>query len=208
MKKSLRSLLLVTCILIACMGVSVITSQLFAFDESPTTAPQPPTPSLTSGINNPYIATQKWIEDIAEEDKTKILGDLQPGSAVYMRELAQRITDMYFAVRSGNWKLADYQLEYARKNMQSNRVTRPKRHALFTSYLTDSIGDETNPAPGTLQEAINAENVVAFNKALKLAITNCNACHVATDHDYIMYQIPKKGPFVPLHFAPMKEAAQ
>lgn len=206
MKKPMKFQLFAICLLIICfVAGGVITSKLFATDESPTDAPKPPTPSLTDGSINPYVPTQTWIEAYAEGDKIKVLGDIQPGSAVFMRELAQRISDMYHAVRVGNWKLANYQLEYARKNMQANRVTRPKRAALFTSFLTNSIGNVTDPAAGSLQEAINAQNVVAFNKALRSAIGNCNACHVATDHAYIIYELHKGKPFIPLKFAPVKE---
>lgn len=162
-------------------------------------------PSLTTGIINPYIPTQTWIDAyITEEDKIKALADIQPGSAIFMRELASRFTAIYYAVRSGNWKLADYQLDYARKNMQFNRVTRPKRKELFDAFLASSLGDKTNPASGSLQEAINAKNVVAFNRAFKSAQNSCNACHVATDHAYIIYKLPKGGSEQPLLFAPVE----
>lgn len=208
MQKKIKLTMLVLCLIVACVAIyyGLLQKPTFASDESPTSAPQPPVPSLTSGIKNPYIPTQTWIDAYAEEDKIKVLADIQPGSAVYMRELVQRITDMYHAVKAGNWKLANYQLEYARKNMQANRVTRPKREALFTSFLTNSIGDATNPTSDSLQEAINAQSVVAFNKALRSTISNCNACHTATDHAYIIYKLPRRHePFIPLQLAPVKE---
>lgn len=172
-----------------------------ATDEASTTTAGP---SLSTGVINPYTPTQTWIDAYDDADKIHAIVDIQPGSAIYMRELASRFTTLYYAVRAKNWDLAEYMLEYARKIMQFNRVTRPKRKDAFTSFLTNAIGDTTNPVSSSLQAAVNAKDAVAFKKAFKSAVETCNACHVSTNHAYVIYKLPRSGPDDPLSFTPLQ----
>lgn len=169
---------------------------------------------LISGINfgfgkfrpvlaQTYTQARDWINSYGDpnfnDDKIKVLADIQPGTGVLMQELARRFTALFHAARGGNWDLANYQLKEMREVIEVNVVTRPKRKDALESFEESSLGAEENPLEGTLQDVINKKNFVAFNKSFKSAINSCNGCHQASGFGYIKYRLPRSSE-LPLQF--------
>ena len=146
-----------------------------------------------------YTQVQTWINSYASEDQIKVLADIQPGFGIQMQEIGRRFTAIYNAARGHNWGLAKYQLKELREAAEVAVTTRPKRKDAWVSFEDTYLGDATNPAAGTLQDVVNKENFVAFNKSFKSAIAGCNGCHQASNFPYILYKLPRNSE-LPLDF--------
>ena len=150
-----------------------------------------------------YTQVQSWINNYGDpnfnDDKLKILGDIQPGLGVIMQEIGRRFTAIFYAARGGNWDLASYQLKELREAQEVGEITRPKRKDALIAFEENFLGSAENPSEGTLQDAINKKNFLAFNKSFKLAIGGCNGCHQSTGFSFIKYRLPKSSE-LPLHF--------
>ena len=150
-----------------------------------------------------YTQVQTWINNYGDsnftDDKIKVLGDIQPGLGVIMQEIGRRFTAIFYAARAGNWDLANYELKELREAQEVGEITRPKRKDALISFEESFLGSDIDPTEGTLQDAINKKNFIAFNKSFKLAIGGCNGCHDATGFSFIKYRLPAKSE-LPLQF--------
>ncbi len=157
-----------------------------------------------------YTQVQTWINSYGDpnftDDKIKVLGDIQPGLGVIMQEIGRRFTAIFYAARAGNWDLANYQLKELREAQEVAEITRPKRKDALVSFEETYLGGVDNPTSGTLQDAINKKNFVAFNRSFKSATVGCNGCHQSTGFSFIKYRLPAKSE-LPLQF-PLSEQNQ
>lgn len=156
-------------------------------------------PKLEPALAQTYIQAHDWINNYSDEDKFKVLGDIQPGLGVIMQEIGRRMTAIFYAARGGNWDLANYQLKELREAQEVAETTRPNRKDALVSFEDSFLGDEENAAEGTLQDAINKKNFAVFNRSFKSALDGCNGCHQATGFAYIKYRLPKSSE-LPLQF--------
>ena len=150
-----------------------------------------------------YTQVHDWVNSYGDpnfnDDKIKVLGDIQPGLGVIMQEIGRRFTAIFYAARSGNWELANYELKELREAQEVAEITRPKRKDALISFEDSFLGGEENAAEGTLQDAINKKNFLAFNKSFKSAVDGCNGCHQSTGFPFIKYRLPKSSE-LPLQF--------
>ena len=150
-----------------------------------------------------YTQVQTWINSYGDpnftDDKIKVLGDIQPGLGVIMQEIGRRFTAIFYAARAGNWELANYELKELREAQEVAEITRPKRKDALISFEENFLGGEEDVAEGTLQDAINKKNFIAFNKSFKSAVNGCNGCHQSTGFSFIKYRLPAKSE-LPLQF--------
>ena len=162
-------------------------------------------PGIQKVFAQTYTQVRDWINSYSDEDKFKVIGDIQPGTGVLMQELGRRFTALFHAARGGNWELANYQLKEMREVIDVNVVTRPKRKDALESFEENSLGSEENPLEGTLQDAINKKSFAVFNRSFKSAIDSCNGCHQASGFAYIKYRLPKSSE-LPLQFSLDKQS--
>ena len=150
-----------------------------------------------------YTQVHDWINSYGDsnfnDDKLKVLGDIQPGLGVIMQEIGRRFTAIFYAARAGNWDLANYELKELREAQEVAEITRPKRKDALISFEESFLGGEEDAAEGTLQDAINKKNFIAFNKSFKSAVNGCNGCHQSTGFPFIKYKLPAKSE-LPLQF--------
>ena len=150
-----------------------------------------------------YTQVHDWVNSYGDpnfnDDKIKVLGDIQPGLGVIMQEIGRRFTAIFYAARSGNWDLANYELKELREAQEVAEITRPKRKDALISFEDSFLGGEEDAAEGTLQDAINKKNFLAFNKSFKSAVDGCNGCHQSNGFPFIKYKLPKSSE-LPLQF--------
>lgn len=115
------------------------------------------------------------------------LAEIQPGLGTVMIEYGNRFWTMYYAAKNGNWDLAKYQLKEALEIRRE--TTRPGNAGMLKAF------EDTYLVP--LKKAIDAKDWNAFQEAYNNAIKGCNACHVATGHPYIKYELPPTPPAIP-----------
>jgi len=100
-----------------------------------------------------------------------------PKFAIPMREVGDRFQNMYFAANSGNWALAAYMSKYMNNAMNPAALTKAAEYKVWKGFY------ETNFA--SVNKAIQAKDLPAFNAAYMAVIADCNSCHKAMDYGFI-----------------------
>jgi len=114
------------------------------------------------------------------------LAVLQPGLARLMPEIGQRYWKLYYAARSGNWVLANFQMGEIGTLMETGIITRPK----YTEHLEAFIKDDL----GAIGAAIKAKDWAAFEAAFVQGVQNANDYHKVYDKDYLVWKLPDYPP--------------
>jgi hypothetical protein len=155
-----------------------------ALSASYKTAPAPQVPPTPGGFDNktPIKTTHNslTLDQIAE---------IQPGLGTVMMEYGNRFYMMYYAAKSGNWDLAQYQLKEALEIQEVGETTRTGRAASLKNFEASYL------AP--LNTTMNTKNWNAFQTAYNNTIDGCNGCHVANGFPYIKYTLPSSPPNIP-----------
>jgi len=132
-----------------------------------------------SGTQNPDIFKG------TVQDRVDALANIQPGLGTVMIEYGDRITNTYYAAKGGNWGLAQYQLKEATEIQEVGEITRPANAELLKSVEHNYIDP--------LNDTILAMDWPAFQEKFSTMVSQgCNACHAATGHPYIEYQLPSQ----------------
>jgi hypothetical protein len=159
-------------------------------------------PAMIAGLLAPAVvamaiagtayAGSDWLTGSTDEKLTS-LAEIQPGLGTIMIEYSSRFTNLYYAAKGGNWKLAGYQLKEALEIQEVGEMTRPKRAKGLKKFEEESLG--------ALSAAIEAKDATAFEAAFTGAVKGCNACHSDEGFDFIVYQLPE-APTSPLKNTP------
>ncbi len=128
-----------------------------------------------------------WLTGTTDE-KLDTLACIQPGLGTVMIEYGNRMGNMYYAAQAGNWGMAAYQLKEAVEIQEVGETTRPSKAPLLINF------EETSLKP--LAQSIVDQDWDSFQMHFDVMVNACNACHVATGHRYIVYQLPNQ-PLVP-----------
>ena len=107
-----------------------------------------------------------WLKGSTDE-KLKGLAEIQPRLGTAMLEYSTRSTNIYYAAKSGNWDLADYQLKEPLDIQDVGETTRPKRAEALKAF----------EGKFQLGKAIPAKDAKAFDAAFREAEEGGNACH-------------------------------
>ncbi len=117
------------------------------------------------------------------------IANIQPGLGTVMIEYGSRMWTIYYAAKSGNWELAQYQLKEAREIQETGETTRPGRAAALKDFESTYLDP--------LQDTMNATNFTAFQTQYNTTVDGCNGCHVAKGFSYIKYTLPSNPPDLP-----------
>jgi len=109
----------------------------------------------------------------------------EPSIAEIMTHQQMRHIKLWFAGRSGNWPLADYEVEQLKDGFDD-----------LGQRLGGDTVEKTVGAPlSALEKAIDAKNSAAFAAAFDRLTEGCNACHRALDHAFIVMRRPALLPY-------------
>jgi hypothetical protein len=117
------------------------------------------------------------------------IAEIQPGLGTVMIEYGSRMWTIYYAAKSGNWDLAQYQLKEAKEIQETGETTRTSRAPMLKAFEASYL----NP----LQDTMNATNWTAFQTQYNNTVDGCNACHAANGFSYIKYTLPSNPPDLP-----------
>jgi len=137
-------------------------------------------------------AAPDWLKGSTDE-KIKTLADIQPGLGTVMIEYSNRFTNLYYAAKGGNWKLAEYQLKEALEIQEVGEATRPKRAKGLKKFEDESLFK--------VSKAIQGKDFAMFEAAFNDAVKGCNACHDDEGFGFIVYELPP-APVSPLKNMP------
>ena len=117
------------------------------------------------------------------------IAEIQPGLGTVMIEYGTRFYTMYYAAKSGNWDLAQYQMKEALEIQEVGEYTRPGRAASLKNFEASFLE--------TLNTTMNSKDWNAFQTTYNNTIDGCNGCHVANGFPYIKYTLPSSQPNLP-----------
>lgn len=127
--------------------------------------------------------TSRDIYKGSAEQRLDALAAVQPGLGTVMREYGSRFTEMYFAAKGGNWRLAQYQLKEMLESQEVGEATRPNRAAALKGFEAEYL------VP--LRDSLKKKDFPAFEAGFRQAAAGCNGCHAGTGHGFVRYVLPQ-----------------
>jgi hypothetical protein len=101
---------------------------------------------------------------------------------------------LWFAGRSGNWPLADYEIDALKEGFEDvNKL-----------IGGDTVEQAVGAAVSALEKAVDAKDRAAFTDAFDRLSAGCNSCHHALDHAFIVIRQPALLPYTDQFFAAPK----
>ena len=118
----------------------------------------------------------------------------EPGIAEIMAHQQMRHIKLWYAGHSGNWPLADYEIEQLKDGFDD-----------LSRRLGGGTVEKMVGAPlSALEKAIDAKNSAGFVSAFDKLTEGCNACHRTLDHAFIAIRRPALLPYSDQFFTPQK----
>ena len=186
-----KGLILVSVLIIGVLGAAVVLGGC-AGDEGlqgPEGPQGPAGPQGPSGADVPTTITTKHGDLTLDQ-----LAEIQPGMGTVMQEYGLRFAMVKMAAEAADWGMAQYQLHEAVEIQEVGEATRPDKAAMLSSFEHSYLDP--------LDTAIDEKDKAAFDIAYSQAIDGCNACHVATGHPFVRFQMPQTSPEPFLKLAP------
>ncbi len=125
-----------------------------------------------------------------------------PGLGEIMTLQQMRHLKLWFAGRSGNWALADYELDELKEGYEDIGTYFPSKDDVPTGPMAAAIIEKE---VAELNKAITAKNAKAFVAAYDKLTASCNACHQASKKEFIVVQRPTGNPYANQSFAPARK---
>lgn len=120
-----------------------------------------------------------------------------------MRGVSDSIDNMYFAAKGGNWGLASFMGDLMGDYMSPTQLTEAKDYPDWDAFYKKYLGD-----PGALRTAMDAGDMVAFDKAYTDVLANgCNACHEKAKVKFIK-KIKASAPETNLDYTVQSKASE
>ncbi len=101
---------------------------------------------------------------------------------------------LWFAGRSGDWPLADYEVDALKQGFED----------VNKQIGGDTVEQAVGAAVSAIDKAIDAKDRAAFTEAFDRLSAGCNGCHRSLDHDFIVIQRPALLPYTDQSFTAPK----
>ena len=124
-----------------------------------------------------------------------------PGLGEIMSLQQMRHLKLWFAGRSANWDLADYELDELKEGYEDITKYYPTKDDVPTGPMAAAIVEKE---VAELDKAIKAKNAKGFVAGFDRLTASCNACHQASKKEFIVVQRPPANPYANQSFAPRK----
>lgn len=124
-----------------------------------------------------------------------------PGLGEFMSGIQVHHAKIWFAGKSGNWKLAGFETGEIKETLDDIRKYCIDRPEVAQLPMIDAPLDSLNAA-------IAQGNPVAFKSAFLLLTNTCNNCHRATKHEFNVIQVPETPPFTNQLYSPVPSTHQ
>jgi hypothetical protein len=148
--------------------------------------------ALLIGIYN-YVEMQKNCKpnnELTEEEEHETDDEFE--LADYMNKLQRHANKLWFAGSSQNWELAQFYVHELEESMEA------VEHANLTEdgvELTPLIRNYGLKSLEKLEDAIKNKESKAFDETYDMLVANCNSCHNAANHSFIVIQKPRNPAF-------------
>ncbi|MHC4955270.1 MAG: hypothetical protein ACYTGZ_15560 [Planctomycetota bacterium] len=132
-----------------------------------------------------------------EEQKASPEG---PGFGERMNSFARRFAGLWYAGRSGNFELAKYELHEMEEVIEGIEPLQKVENGVNINGVLAAL---ENTQLKAMEEAVEAKDKVAFEKAYRETMKACNACHTSSAHEFIRIGIPVRKPVVNRDYEPI-----
>ena len=119
-----------------------------------------------------------WRQEASEDVQRQNLIKLVPGASHWMIEMGERYKNLFWAAKLGKWEFAQYQAEEIESLVQTMALARPKRAQSAEIFLQKVFP--------SLHQAVGSKDWARFQSAFRGLNSECIACHVREDHDFIV----------------------
>jgi cytochrome c553 len=142
-------------------------------------------------------ATQTQDDDKPTPGKTYV-----PGIEQFMGVIQREHVKLWFAARTYNWELADFQIGEIKELLGDIQDLYPKFKSLPFADMIDAV--IVGPI-AEVEKAVAARNADQFSAGFDNLTTACNSCHEATGLGFVVIQRPTTNPFSNQNFSPRKK---
>jgi hypothetical protein len=119
----------------------------------------------------------------AEENSAQNVTGYVPRLSDLMVVIQIRHSKLFYAVKRGNWPLAEFELEQLNSTLKETARFYPKTIPASDLTATDKIKDVIN-------ESIKAKDETKFDQSFARLTSECNRCHEAADRAFIFIRRP------------------
>jgi len=122
-----------------------------------------------------------------------------------MNSFARRFAGVWFAVHAGNTGLAEYELHEMHEVIEGIEELNKVENGVNISGVLQAMENTNLKA---MNEAVAANDLVAFEKAYRDTVKACNSCHTSAAHEFIQIKVPEHPPIVNRNYGPLTEQPQ
>lgn len=133
-------------------------------------------------------AAQNQMESVDADDSDE--SEVHYELAKAMGYLQTYTHKLYLAGKNENWELSDF---YAHEIEETIEEVEEANVIDDGKDISALIGSMTKASFEMVEQSIDDEDSEAFAKSFKLLIASCNACHQATEYEFITIEIPTEG---------------
>ena len=130
----------------------------------------------------------KELQNQIDSLKIELSQTYKPGFGEFMANIQVHHSKLWFAGVNGNWKLADFEINEIKENLEA-----------IQKYVTDRPESELIPmllpALDSVAIAIQKQDFLKFKSSFNLLTNTCMNCHRDTKHEFIQIQVPDKQIF-------------
>jgi hypothetical protein len=119
---------------------------------------------------------------------------LRPKLGDIMVAAQWRHIKLWFAAKSQNWDLANYEVDRIRESLATAAL-------LYTGIPAEDVNNTADPIEA-IRGAIAAKDSAKFIRGFNDLTAACNACHQHVGRGFIVIQIPTLSPFTDQRFTP------
>ena len=124
-----------------------------------------------------------------------------PGLEQFMNMILIEHNKLWFAGKSGNWPLADYELGEIKEIMGDVQDHVPTFKNLPLADMLDAVIVKEIAA---LEKAIEAKDYKGFAAGYDKLTQACNACHQGTENGFVVIKRPTQPAFTNQDYRPRK----
>jgi hypothetical protein len=105
-----------------------------------------------------------------------------PGLGDYMTTIQLHAGKLWFAAKTSNWELAEYELDELKETMEAAKGLNAEKNGVKISAVLDSV---LQTQVAQLAESINRKNPAEFQKSYDETLGACNGCHTEAGYKFI-----------------------
>lgn len=107
-----------------------------------------------------------------------------------MAWLQRWTTKLWYAGDAANWELADFYLHEVEETLEDMIAAGITEDGHDVSALLKGM---LAPQVESLEGAVDQQDIDLFRQNYRAMVMQCNACHVATEHGFLVMEVPQ-GP--------------